>query len=155
MRSQFFIDPTEWYASTRGPTVSDETHAARCKVFSTINECLGKQNSPSTISNYESILSKEVGDAEKYLATTLLLLDTEFKFLSLFAFVRYKNADLKWSRVRSLKSALAKYHSRKKLKSVLDEWTPPMAAMWAGLSRMANHDTKGNEPIDFETAWIT
>tara|TARA_B100000780_G_C21093677_1_gene440898 strand:+ start:153 stop:1682 length:1530 start_codon:yes stop_codon:yes gene_type:complete len=145
----FSLDKIIWNNPGCEMPISDETTTARESVLSTINECLAKQNTPATIANYESIMNIEVGNAEKSLDTTLLPLDSEVRFLSLFGFMRFNNPNLKWSRVRALKSALMKYHTRNKLNSVLDVWTPQMSAMWAGLSRMASHEQNGKDPIDF------
>ena len=123
--------------------------ATRQLVLASANECLAKQNAASTISSYESLRNSLVGDAQRQLETTLLPLDSDERFLSLFSFLKAKDPDLKWSRVQSLKTALVKYHARVSMPCVFDNWNPLMRAFWTGLSRQCSHSSCGKEPIMF------
>ena len=109
---QLHIDNLQWIEDDDESPPLPAVSATRKLVLATANECLAKQNAASTIATYESLLNSLVGDAQRQLQTTLLPLDTNEKFLSLFSFLKAKDPDLKWSRVQSLKSALVKYHAR-------------------------------------------
>ena len=129
--------------------VAEEVQAERQQTMKAVNLCLRKENAESTIKAYESLIAQEVGQAQQALDTLLLPLDVEDKFLALFGWILKNNAEIKWSRIRSLRSALMKYHVRRGEPCILDEWSPKMAALWAGLSKTAKHDGKGKDPIDF------
>ena len=145
----FQVADMKWDVGGDKVPIEDETALLRKQVLLTVNDCLTRQNAPSTIAAYESILNKEVGEAQVKLNTTLLPLDTEEKFLSLFGYLKVSNPELKWSRVRSLKSALVKYHIRNDVDCIFNNWTPLMQALWTGMSRSSVHTAKGKEPIEF------
>ena len=128
--------------------VAEKILEERQQTTNVVDLCLSKECADSTIKTYESLIAQEVGQAEQALDTLLLPLDTEDKFLALFGWILKNNADIKWSRVRSLRSALIKYHARRGQPSILTEWSPKMTALWAGLSKSAKHDSKGKDPID-------
>ena len=121
----------------------------RSDAIEAINTCLSSQNAPSTIKTYESLVNQEVGPAQLALDTVLLPLNSEDRFLALFGWIYKNNQEIKWSRVRALKAALTKYHTQHAFTTILSAWTPKMAAMWKGLSRLTSHEVNGKEPIDF------
>ena len=146
----FTVAPTIWEKEGEEEAVDKVTNELRGHVMNTINTCLSKQNAPSTINSYESILNKEVGEAQVRLNVRLLPLDNEDKFLTLFGFLRHSSPDLKSSRVQALKSALMKWHARNGEFCIFESWTAVMRALWTGLSRSASHASQGKEPISLD-----
>ena len=145
----FSVSEFDWNGDETEFPIDEETKMVRRQVLQSVNECLTKQNAPSTILSYESILNKEVGEAQNLLDTILLPLDSEQKFLALFGFLKANSTELKWSRVQALKSALVKFHDRNNSYCIFSDWTPRMQAMWTGLSRSSAHASKGKDPIEF------
>ncbi len=135
-------------------TVDEEVANKTKAVLEFVNSCLGNQNTKTTILTYETLIRKEVMPAEVQLETTLLPLDSEDKFLTLFGWLLANNPDIRWSRVRALKTALVKHHSRNNLPCILESWSPKMSALWAGLSRAASHEIRGKEPIEFQVVIV-
>ena len=121
----------------------------RSAAIEAINTCLSNQNAPTTINTYESLVNQEVVPAQLALDSVLLPLNSEDRFLALFGWMYKNNPEVKWGRVRALKAALVNYHTQHALSSILASWTPKMAALWKGLSRLASHEVSGKDPIDF------
>ena len=129
---------------------SSSVQNKREDVLAQVNSLLGDENTSSTLKSYESLLRTEVRGAEDDLQVSLIPLDTEAKFLTLFGWVATNNANLKWSRVKALKAALSKYHKLKNMPTILGQWSSPMAALWKGLSKHASHDSSGKTPVSFQ-----
>ena len=145
----FQVEAIAWDepATTATP---DAIQHRRDEVKEKINQVLSMQNTSSTLRTYESLLKKEVGLAEDELQTSLLPLDSEQKFLALFGWLLTNEPLIKWTRVKALKAALTKYHSLNKQPCILGDWTQPMSAMWAGMSKMAVHSSSGKVAIPFK-----
>ena len=146
---QFRIDNLQWVEECNDEALDPTIAITRERVRATANQCLSRQNAVSTMATYDSLLNSMVGEAQKRLQTSLLPLDTEDKFISLFGFIKSNEAELKWTRVKSPKSALIKYHTRSALPCIFDQWTPLMGAFWTGLSKSCLHTACGKEPLLF------
>ena len=127
-------------------SVDDIKEAVRQQV----QACLSKDLAPSTMSSYQAVLNSTVKAAERDLDTRLLPLDEESKFLQLFGYMRVQDQTLHWSRVRTLRAAVQKWHATNAQPCVLDAWTPQMRAFWSGLSKSCVHTGPGKQPIDFD-----
>ena len=137
-------------AWTDDASSSSTVQNKREDVLAQVNSLLGDENSTSTLRSYESLLRTEVRGAEDDLQVSLIPLDSEAKFLTLFGWVATNNPNLKWSRVKALKAALSKYHKLKSMPTILGQWSSPMAALWKGLSKQASHDSSGKTPVSFQ-----
>lgn len=126
-----------------------EVHAAtRQRALEATQACFDADLAASTIQSYDSLLLREVGQAQKSLNMDLLPMTEETQFLAFFGHLKaHHEEQLHWSRVRSLKSALLQWHKRRYTACVLTSWTPSMAAFWNGLSKSCIHEVKGKEPI--------
>ena len=140
-------------AWTEDASCSSTVQNKREDVLAQVNSLLGDENSSSTLRSYESLLRTEVRGAEDDLQVSLIPLDTEAKFLTLFGWVATNNTNLKWSRVKALKAALTKYHKLKSMPTILGQWSSPMAALWKGLSKQASHDSSGKTPVSFQAVY--
>ena len=69
----------------------------------------------------------------------------------MFGFLKNNSPELKWSRVKALKSALTKWHARNGEFCIFESWTAVMRALWTGISRSAFHSSQGKGPIAFDT----
>ena len=110
---QFTIEKLQLDGPGESFPVGAEESQNRSQLLETINLCLSKQNSESTINSYEAIIKQEVGGIQVAFDIFLLPLDSEDKFLALFGWMYSINSEIKWSRIRSLKSVLIEHHVRR------------------------------------------
>ena len=117
-----------WSAPT--PAASASSSVASL-VAAQVSSCLAQDLAVSTVSAYQSALNTVVGPAEEQLGTTFLPLLEEDKCMLLFGFLKTSSTGpLLWSRVRTLKAALAQWHNRHGMRSVFESWTPRLRAFW-------------------------
>ena len=93
------------------------------------------------------MLASTVTATEKALNKSLLPLEHD-DVLELFGFLRLRDGDgLHWSKARTLRAALTKYHERLGVPSPFDEWSPRLRAFWRGLEKDCIQSGSGKEPI--------
>ena len=129
-------------------TVPDTVKQHRQDVQASVQECFGNELADSTLKTYDSVL-QEVVEASEYLQRDLLPMTEEAQFFLCFGHLKNKRTQLKWSKVRSVRSALLHWHHRRHTKCVLDAWSPTMAGFWDGLSKSCGHESVGKQPIPF------
>ena len=105
---------------------------------------------PSTVATYDSVLHSEVDAISESMGVPLLPLETKEKFFSLFGGLLARHgANLHWSRMRLLKSALLQHHARLGLNCVLRAWAFKMSGFWSDLARVCPRESIGKTPIGF------
>ena len=104
-------------------TDSEDVLAARAAVRAQVDACLSNDLADSTLKSYQQVLASTVTAAEMALNKPLLPLEHDDDVLELFGFLRLRDGDgLHWSKVRTLRAALTKYHERLGVLSPFDEW---------------------------------
>ena len=131
--------------------VPDEVRALREAVQQQTASSLGQEVALSTLVSYQQVLDSTITAAEAALQRSLLPLRSEDDVLDLFSFLKVQDGEkLHWSKVRSLRSAFAKYHDRLSLPSPFDDWSPRLRAYWRGLAKDCVHTGSGKVPVAFE-----
>ena len=119
-----------------------------------LSECLGQELAASTVHSYQQVLKQVVGEAELGLDKQLLPLQSEDDALELFGHLRLVEGShgrtLHWSKVRTLKAALDKYHARLGVDSPLSLWPSRFKAFWRGLAKDCVHSNVGKQPVPFD-----
>ena len=128
--------------------VSDPVKQHRQQVEASVQECFSNELATSTLKTYDSAL-QEVHEAAEFLQRDLLPMTDEAQFLLCFGHIKTKHAQLKWSKIRTVRAALLHWHHRRHTKCILDNWSPTMAGFWNGLSKSCGHDSVGKQPIPF------
>ena len=62
----------------------------------------------------------------------------------------FSERSVRWSYIRSVRAAIAAWHSSRGLPSALDAWTPRMLAFWEGLKRRSVHAVTNKSPLSFD-----
>ena len=98
-----------------------------------VNLCYQSELAETTVKAYDTILRVEVDFAVQSMDVEVLPMVMESQFTALFGVMllaRHKAAGdkLKWSRVRTLKSALMHWRKRRHTTCVFDGWTHSMGA---------------------------
>ena len=126
---------------------STNTEDFRAQTMTVISQCMQDELASSTVASYESVIKNEVANASHALDIDILPMVTEAQFFALFGALKAAHGEqLRWSRVRVLKTALVHWHKRRFTQCVFDSWTAPMSAFWNGLSRNCLHDSIGKVP---------
>ena len=114
---------------------------------------MGQELAASTVHSYQQVLKQVVGDAEQGLDRQLLPLQSEDDALELFGHLRLVEGSngrtLRWSKVRTLKAALDKYHARLGVESPLTLWPTRFKAFWRGFAKDCVHSNVGKQPAQF------
>ena len=135
------------------PTSGDDTELTgdhRTAAAAAVNECLRADLAPSTLSTYNSALQNDLALAEDKLHMKLLPMHSEELFLAAFgSLLETHGRDLHWSRVKSLKAAVALWHRRNNEACIFDCWTERMRGFWNGLAKRCRHAQVGKEPVSF------
>ena len=117
--------------------------AARSKA----QQCLDHSLAPSTVSSYEAALRATIPEAEQALDKTSLPLQDENSLFELFGFLQVRDAEsLHWTRVRTLRAAIIKWHAIRGVTCIFDSCAERMRAYWTGLSKGCTHSSVGRSP---------
>ena len=108
----------DWTVSPQGAGGSDTVAEA-------ITTCLQNELAASTLTAYQAALWREVPASEQSAGYRLLPMDSEHKFLQMYGgmLARY-GQDLHWTKVRTVRAAILKWHERNGFSEVMVEWTP-------------------------------
>ena len=60
------------------------------------------------------------------------------------------DGDLRWAKVRTVRAAVLKWHERRQLTSILQDWTPRVRAVCSGFKKQRKHAGNGKEPVSFD-----
>ena len=132
--------------------IDEEVTDAHRTAAAAVNDCLRVDLAPSTLNTYNSVLQHDLALAEHKLNLKLLPMPSEDLFLAAFgSLLETHGRDLHWSRVKSLKAAIALWHRRNNEACIFDCWTERMRGFWNGLAKRCRHAQVGKEPVSFNS----
>ena len=125
----------EWPIPALPPTITpenDDTTKLRALAQQAVTECFQNELAESTVKAYDTMLRLEVDFAARSLDVDLLPMIHESQLTALFGAMLARRwnekVNLKWSRVRTLKSALVHCRKRRHTTCVFDRWSHAMGA---------------------------